>query len=333
MYGNAAISSSRYFTDHPDGSTRNTSQRNSLGAVFRAPWEMFSDRLAQPPPPPPLEVSVPPVGRQMSGLTQPVWTSHLNGSMVFTPSLATLASSSVLPTLRSPDRTSWGSAQTFHDDPPSDDGIAYPESAAMSTRSHGLPSSMSVRPFSPTDLWKFPKPPADKRLSRVSTHAQMASPDSQRDSSDYATAPEHLPGSASSSDDDDGAAADPFRDPARTSEDTEAQTSESVDAETASHFARVEVIRRPFVPALEDEMAVAPGERVRMLQRFPDGWALAENVATRRRGVIPIDCLRTPEEDLPAFLASKRLSSYMKRPPSSLATVEEAGDPDVGFAF
>lgn len=263
----------------------------------------------------------------MSGLTQPVWTSHLNGSMVFSPSLATLASSSVLPTIRSPDRTSWGSAHSFADDVPSDDGVAYPESAAMSTRSHGLPSSMSVRPFSPTDLWNFPKPPADKRLSRVSTHAQMASPDSQRDSSDYATAPEHLPGSASDS--DDGAAADPFRDP--TGEET--QTSESVDAETASHFARVEVIRRPFVPALEDEMAVAPGERVRMLQRFPDGWALAENVATRRRGVIPIDCLRTPEQDLPAFLASKRLSSYMKRPPSSLAKVEEAGDPDIGFAF
>lgn len=267
----------------------------------------------------------------MSGLTQPVWTSHLNGSMVFSPSLATLASSSALPTIRSPDRTSRDSAKLYADDTPSEDdsaSVAFPESAAVSTRSHGLPSSMSVRPFSPTDLWQFPKPPADKRLSRVSsTHAQLASPDSQqRDSSDYATAPEHLPGC----DSDDGAAdPNPFRDPA--GEDVE--TSESVDAETASHFARVEVIRRPFVPALEDEMAVAPGERVRMLLRFPDGWALAENVATRRRGVIPIDCLRTPEQDLPAFLASKRLSSYMKRPPSSLAKVDEAEDPIVGFAL
>lgn len=239
--------------------------------------------------------------------------------MVFTPTLATLASSSARPTIRSPDRASWDSAKAYTDDAPSEDSacVAFPESAAMSTRSHGLPSSMSVRPFSPTDLWHFPTPPADKRLSHVSPHEQpAASPDSQRDSSDYATAPEHLPGC----DSDDGAA-DPFRDHASTCED--ARTSESVDAETASHFARVEVIRRPFVPALEDEMAVVPGERVRMLQRFPDGWARAENVATRRRGVIPIDCLRTPEQDLPAFLASKRLSSYMKRPPSSLAKVEE----------
>ncbi|KZT11865.1 uncharacterized protein LAESUDRAFT_623250, partial [Laetiporus sulphureus 93-53] len=82
------------------------------------------------------------------------------------------------------------------------------------------------------------------------------------------------------------------------------------DPETASHFARVETIRRPFVPTMDDEMSVLPGETVRMLLRFDDGWAYAEKVGSGRRGLIPIDCLRMPEEDLPAFLASKRLSSY-----------------------
>jgi len=84
----------------------------------------------------------------------------------------------------------------------------------------------------------------------------------------------------------------------------------SVDTETASHFAVVETIRRPFVPTMDDEMTAAPGEQVRMLRRFDDGWAYAEKVPTGRRGLIPIDCLRLPEEDLPAFLAAKRLSSY-----------------------
>ena len=69
-------------------------------------------------------------------------------------------------------------------------------------------------------------------------------------------------------------------------------------------------IQRPFLPAMEDEMAVAPGEAVRILRRFDDGWAVAEKVAGGQQGLIPIDCLRAPEEELPAFLAKKRISSY-----------------------
>ncbi|KAH9841401.1 uncharacterized protein C8Q71DRAFT_700857 [Rhodofomes roseus] len=183
---------------------------------------------------------------------------------------------------------------------------------------------MSVRPFSPSEAWQFPKPPESRaddalpasyrRQSRAST--RVVSPDSMFESgmsSEYATAPEN-----------------PFSDPASAEPDT--RTSESVDAETALHFARVEMIRRPFVPAMEDEMAVAPGDRVRMLRRFNDGWAYAEKVGTRRRGIIPIDCLRTPSEDLPAFLASKRLSSY--RAGSVYAkSEEETGEPYVRFAI
>ena len=84
-----------------------------------------------------------------------------------------------------------------------------------------------------------------------------------------------------------------------------------------SNFAAVETIRRPFVPTMGDEMAVKPGDEVRIVQRFDDGWAVAENVATGAHGHIPIDCLRAPQEELPAFLAKKRISSYR----ASVATV------------
>ncbi|TFY65517.1 hypothetical protein EVJ58_g1929 [Rhodofomes roseus] len=289
-------------------------ERSSFGpGASHAPWETFSDSVGATAggsaPSSRIELSVPPVGREMKGLTKPVWTSHLNGSMVFTPSLASLASSNVLPTIRSPDRTSWGSQKSM-DKSSGEDGawVSCPESAAVSTSSHGLPSSMSVRPFSPSEAWQFPKPPESRaddalpasyrRQSRAST--RVVSPDSMFESG-------------------------------MSSEAGYAHVG-VVDAETALHFARVEMIRRPFVPAMEDEMAVAPGDRVRMLRRFNDGWAYAEKVGTRRRGIIPIDCLRTPSEDLPAFLASKRLSSY--RAGSVYAkSEEETGEPYVRFAI
>ena len=47
---------------------------------------------------------------------------------------------------------------------------------------------------------------------------------------------------------------------------------------------------------------------------------MAENVATGAQGHIPIDCLRAPQEELPAFLAKKRISSYR----ASVATVTAA---------
>ena len=54
---------------------------------------------------------------------------------------------------------------------------------------------------------------------------------------------------------------------------------------------------------------------------FDDGWVLIEKdpmmdhsqskgKAKALSGLIPVDCLREGNEDLPAFLASKRESSY-----------------------
>ena len=101
---------------------------------------------------------------------------------------------------------------------------------------------------------------------------------------------------------------DPFDDPLATA--SSASTGE---------FADVEYIRRPFFPTLPDELAVKPDESVRVLQAFDDGWALVEKVDRKgkgkedtpsEQGLIPIDCLREPGQDLTTFIAAKRLSSY-----------------------
>ncbi|PCH40259.1 hypothetical protein WOLCODRAFT_67614 [Wolfiporia cocos MD-104 SS10] len=142
---------------------------------------------------------------------------------------------------------------------------------------------MCVRPFSPSEAWQFPRPPAHAHV-----HGE-AEREAERDLINLRT-------------------------PTLGSE--ESAGAGSADGSIGAHFARVETIRRPFAPALPDEMAVAPGERVRMLRRFDDGWAEAVKLGADPAagavacGLIPIDCLRMPGEELPAFLAAKRLSSY-----------------------
>ena len=89
--------------------------------------------------------------------------------------------------------------------------------------------------------------------------------------------------------------------------------SASTENSVPQHFAPVEVIRRPFVPSMDDELAVKPGDEVRILKRFDDGWAVAEKIGAGVQGLIPIDCMRDVEEELPAFLAKKRISSYRAR--------------------
>jgi len=88
---------------------------------------------------------------------------------------------------------------------------------------------------------------------------------------------------------------DPFGDPPKT------------------ELSNVEVIRRPFTPSLEDEMAVVPDDRVRIIRVFDDGWAFVEKLTgsggdRRERGLIPIDCFRDVDQALPSFLAEKRVS-------------------------
>jgi hypothetical protein len=88
-----------------------------------------------------------------------------------------------------------------------------------------------------------------------------------------------------------------------------------------AEFAAVEVIRRPFAPTLGDELAVEPGESVRVAKVFDDGWAYVEKIGTDVGGLIPIDCMRNAGQDLPAFLAAKRVSSYHPMPEAQMGPV------------
>ncbi|KZP18940.1 hypothetical protein FIBSPDRAFT_744715 [Athelia psychrophila] len=156
---------------------------------------------------------------------------------------------------------------------------------------------MSVRPFSPTDIYSFPQPPS-AAINSVDWHRSQ--PNSPIAESMRTITPTKVPAN-------DAPMSNPFSDPvAETSPFTDAAAPSSTsDAKDAP----IEVIRRPFAPTLEDETAGIPGDRVRVVRVFDDGWAFIENVATLSRGLIPIDCLREAGEELPAFLTSKRISS------------------------
>ncbi|KAI0345903.1 hypothetical protein BDW22DRAFT_1324602 [Trametopsis cervina] len=182
---------------------------------------------------------------------------------------------------------------------------------------------MSVRPFSPTERWSFPKPPTVQGSPRSSARQSYVD-----DLPSAATANTFIPPRTSSTspasyntasfhsaNDDDN----PFADFADAEDDMQTTETFVTATTTATELYRIERVSRQFTPTRPDEIAVAPGDEVRVLKHFDDGWAYAEHVSTSRKGLFPIDCLRMPDEDLPAFL-SKRLSGYSGwvRPPSAV---------------
>ncbi|KAH9847911.1 hypothetical protein C2E23DRAFT_689877, partial [Lenzites betulinus] len=173
----------------------------------------------------------------------------------------------------------------------------------------------SVRPFSPSETFSFPRPPQDDAHSRASVMVS-SSVGSFHSSSAFFTpdASEHVPTPIPSV-----PAENPFLDSAEVRPASPSMSvapslaSTAAAASAQEHFAPIEVVRRPFVPTMGDEMAVVPGDTLRILRRFDDGWAYAERCASGARGLVPIDTLRAVEEELPAFLAKKRISSYGAR--------------------
>jgi hypothetical protein len=181
-------------------------------------------------------------------------------------------------------------------------------------------TSMSVRPSSPTEPFAFPKPPAPSSStadsffisgtqdlvssqSSVTTLVHISTPP-RVFMTDLPPAPIltsfHPQTSKPSVTCSPFIAAanpsiDPFVDPAK------------------PEFSDVEVIRRPFVSSLGDELAVRSSDRVRLLQIFDDGWVFVEKLAgteggRHERGLIPVDCFREADQALPTFLAEKRVS-------------------------
>lgn len=252
-----------------------------------------------------------------------------NSVLVTLPTAAATTYSPPSPTLRGGSRSSTGSYESIS-------SIETPASAhsaqgqvlmAPPRNLFGEPltpdsvqTPISVRPFSPSERWAFPLPPSSARRSaglQAPARSYSTTPESYA-TSDYLTAPE---------------SANPFSDASAVDDDsadghTSTETFVTADTDAAAHFPAAEPVARPFTPTMPDEMRVQPGDVVHVLKRYDDGWAYAENRATGARGLFPIDCLRMPDQDLPSFLAEKRLSSYAgvkppSRPLSRLDTVQE----------
>ena len=154
-------------------------------------------------------------------------------------------------------------------------------------------SPISVRPFSPTESWAFPKPP-------TTTSPQMTTAGLR--SSTETTTEGQLP-DAYYQEESEAGHDNPFED------FTEITSTEPSDERPPLEVGCLESIRRPFVPTLHDELAVYRGDEIRLLAMFDDGWVQVEKLADGEVGLIPVDCLREAGEELPSFLASRRVSS------------------------
>jgi hypothetical protein len=186
-----------------------------------------------------------------------------------------------------------------------------------------LGTPMSVRPFSPSESFAFPKPPdpagdrasAYSRPSSIATLAMMKTPTSGSFQASGTIPPTPALPTATASPIDN--VVDPFSD--NNPFDDPATASNA----SAGAFAETEFIHRPFHPTLPDELAVRPEDPVHVLQAYDDGWAFVSKVrpddpkgkgkepnTAGDKGLIPIDCLREPGQDLTTFIAAKRVSSY-----------------------
>jgi len=177
--------------------------------------------------------------------------------------------------------------------------------------------------FSPHESFAFPKPPSPivDRISRHSTSTWTVAATMRRPNSDdsYLPAPDVLRSPAVETlTGADPFAANPFSD----NNPFDDHHTPAAQAIAPTAFAEKEAIRRHFRRNLQDEITVNSGEFVRVLKTFDDGWAYVVKTPAMgsageddvpdggTKGLIPIDCLREPGQDLPAFISANRLSDY-----------------------
>ncbi|KAM6494550.1 hypothetical protein JOM56_010911 [Amanita muscaria] len=158
---------------------------------------------------------------------------------------------------------------------------------------------MSVRPFSTYESYSFPKPPSSHSEGDWSSMFNQKLVDTSRSLT-----------AASPTSTITATGVNPFGDPVTLA--YAAPENEAAASPAPPTFDDVESIQRPFIPTLPDELSVTVGESVRVIQTFDDGWAVAKEITDVVQGFIPIDCLRSSDQELPAFLAQKRVSSYSK---------------------
>lgn len=69
---------------------------------------------------------------------------------------------------------------------------------------------------------------------------------------------------------------------------------------TRRHTGTLLTVVRTFMPSLPDELPVQPGEQVRLIEKYDDGWAFCERLrggAGTESGVVPIECLEGLPQD------------------------------------
>jgi hypothetical protein len=154
-----------------------------------------------------------------------------------------------------------------------------------------LPSPISVRPFSPTESYKFPRPPS--HASHSPSEATLIGNFSTAHSN---ASLEHLPSSPSP------------------------QLPPPIPALSASGSSRL--VKRPFAPSLPDEVYVEPGQAVAVEDAYDDGWALIKK-ADGSKGLIPLACFEENDAqvDVPAFLAQHKRKSSLVQPRSLLGPI------------
>jgi hypothetical protein len=199
-------------------------------------------------------------------------------------------------------RNSAGSKNSTASDP----NAQYLFLPPISQGNGAIGSPMSVRPFSPSELYSFPKPPSE----------------TNRESEDRVSASSQLPNNGHSGQVDHVRLSDAAEHPSVVEEVNPFADPIAATVATQPAVEEIEVIRRPFMPTLQDELIVAAGDRVRILQTFDDGWTLVQKIPPPvdkkgkakavdefDQGLIPIECLRGADQDRPDFIAQKRVSS------------------------
>ena len=179
---------------------------------------------------------------------------------------------------------------------------------------------MSVRPFSPSESFAFPRPPepaADGSSRPTSSALSVPTTPSKT------SAPPGLPSIPTFVplvDQNDIKPPSPAKVPALDPFNDNNPFDDPITPTIIySTFSDIQAVCHSFVPTLPDELAVEPEDSVRVLHSFDDGWALVEIVTRSQgsssqrmgkkenepeRGLIPMYCLKKDEQDFIANRAS-----------------------------
>jgi hypothetical protein len=189
--------------------------------------------------------------------------------------------------------------------------------ASLAPSVYSQQDMMSVRPFTPTEAFAFPTPPL--RPDTNDSLSEFVNSYGKRTKSYLATPPGLEPPAAAY------IAGLPPNSPLSPSSNAPLlppqilATNPFDDPNNYSNTpAEVEVVQQPFMSSLPDELSVQPGDSVKIVKTFSDGWAMIEKDGVG--GLIPINCFREVGQGVPAFLASERVSSCH----GSVDWVEEA---------